>query len=170
MINKLNFKINNQITAPEVRVVVDETGEALGVMPIQEALQKARNMGLDLVEIAPTIKPPVAKIVSYDKFRYKKEKELKKQIVNQKTGGMKQIRIGAKEARHDLETKIRKIEEFINDGHKIEITLVLRGREKYNRDWAQYKINEFLQIIPFPYKVLAQPKFGGRGLITQISK
>jgi len=82
--------------------VVDETGENLGVMPLEAALKLAMEKGLDLIEIAPMVKPPVARIISFDKFRYQKEKELKKQKATQKTSELKQIQITAKSAKNDL--------------------------------------------------------------------
>ncbi len=130
----------------------------------------ATEKGIDLIEIAPTAKPPVAKIISYDKFRYQKEKELKKQKAAQKTSELKQIRISAKAAKNDLEIKAKKAVEFINEGHKVGIILILKGREKYMKDWARQKLNEFLSIINSEYKITMEPKFGGRGLMTQIIK
>ncbi|PIR72796.1 MAG: translation initiation factor IF-3, partial [Candidatus Nealsonbacteria bacterium CG10_big_fil_rev_8_21_14_0_10_36_23] len=140
------YKINNQIKAPELRVV-DETGENLGVMPLEAALKLAMEKGLDLIEIAPMVKPPVARIISFDKFRYQKEKELKKQKATQKTSELKQIQITAKSAKNDLETRVKRINEFLEEENKVEIMLVLKGREKYNREWARYKLNEFLKMI-----------------------
>ncbi len=139
-------------------------------MPLSAALKLAIEKGLDLIEIAPMAKPPVAKITSFDKFRYQKEKELKKQKSAQKTSELKQIQITAKSAKNDLEIRIKKIEEFANEGHKIEIVLKLFGREKANKDWARFKLDEFLKMIPFEYKVLSEPKFAGRGMTVQISK
>lgn len=166
---RLNYKANQQITAPELRVV-DEAGENLGTMPRDAALKLAVEKGLDLIEIAPTAKPPVAKIMSFDKFRYQKEKELKKQMAAQKTSDFKQIQITIKSAKNDLEIKMKKLEEFINEGHKVGIVLRLVGREKANRDWARFKLEEFLKMIPFEYKLLSEPKFSGRGLQVQINK
>jgi len=166
---RITCRINQQITAPELRVV-DEVGENLGVMLIETALNLAKEKGLDLVEITAMANPPVAKIISFDKFRYQKEKELKKQKVSQKSGELKQIQISAKEAQHDLVRKINVMEEFLNKGHKIEVMLTLRGREKRNRDWAMYKFNEFLKLITFEHKILISPRFGGRGMIAQIAK
>lgn len=150
--------------------VIDENGENIGVMPLDAALKLAIEKGLDLIEIAPTAKPPVAKIISYDKFRYQKEKELKKQKASQKASELKQVQISARAAKNDLETKAKKLIEFLNEGHKAEILLVLRGREKYNREWAKQKLNEFLQIINIEYKITMEPKFAGKGLIMQIAK
>ena len=166
---QINYKINNQIKAQELRVL-DETGQNLGIMPLEAALKLAQEKGLDLIEIVPTAKPPVSKIISFDKFRYQKEKEFKKQKAGQKTSELKQVQISARAGLHDLEVKSKKIDEFINDGDKVEIMLVLKGREKYNRDWARQKLKEFLQIIKTEYKIINDPKFGGKGLIMQITK
>ncbi len=166
---KINYRVNQQITSPELRVV-DDNGENLGVMPRDAALKLAESKELDLIEIAPMAKPPVAKIISFDKFRYQKEKEFKKQRAAQKISELKQIRISGRAAKNDLETKIKKIEEFLTEGHKVEIVLFLRGREKANRDWARYKLEEFLKMMPFEYKIIMESKFGGKGLIMQIVK
>ncbi|OGM90517.1 translation initiation factor IF-3 [Candidatus Wolfebacteria bacterium RIFCSPLOWO2_01_FULL_38_11] len=160
--------MNNQITAPELRVI-DEQGGNLGVMPLSEALKIAGDKNLDLIEIVPGAKPPIAKIISFDKFRYQKEKELKKQKTSQKTSELKQIQISARAAQNDMEIKARQLEKFLNEGHKIGIVLVLRGREKYNRDWGRQRLDEFLKLISAEYKITAEPKFGGRGIMMQIA-
>ena len=126
--------------------------------------------GVDLIEIVASAKPPITKLLSYDKYRYQKEKELKKERIAQKTAEIKQIQISAKAARNDLMIKIRQLEKFMNEGHPIEISMRLRGREKYNKDWARQKINEFLKMISIEYKVVSEPKFGGRGMLAQITK
>lgn len=139
-------------------------------MPREAALKLAESRGLDLIEIAPSAQPPVARIISYDKFRYQKEKELKKQRATQKINELKQVRISARAAKNDLCIKAKKTEEFFNKGHKVEIMLRLKGREKYNRDWARYKLEEFLKMITLEYKITMEPRFGGQGLVMQISK
>jgi translation initiation factor IF-3 len=131
----------------------------------------AKEKNLDLIEIAPTAKPPVAQIISFDKFRYQKEKELKKQhLAQKKTAELKQIRISPRAGQHDLETKAKLIEKFLEAGHKVEINLWLRGREKYNKDWGLLKLREFLKIIKTPHKITLEPRFAGRGFIVQITK
>ena len=159
-------KINEKITAPELRVI-DEAGANIGVLSVSEALKSAKEKGLDLIEIAPTAKPPVAKIMSYDKYRYQEEKKLKKQKSQQKIQEWKQVRISARAAEHDLQIKADKVNEFINEGHVVEIQLMLRGREKANKDWAKQKLLEFLKIISPEHKVLMEPKYGGRGFNAQ---
>lgn len=150
--------------------VIGENGENHGVLPLEEALLLAKKAGLDLIEIAATAKPPVARIMSFDKFRYQKEKEEKKQRLAQKNKDLKGIRITARAAKGDLETKMKKLCEFLEDGHKVEITLALRGREKSNKEWALKKINEFIAGIPVPFQVTLPPKQGGRGFVAQITK
>lgn len=168
MIN-INYKINNQITALELRII-DEFGENLGIMSLEAALKLAQEKEMDLIEISATAKPPVAKIINYDKFRYQKEKESRKQKAVQKISELKQIRISARAAKNDLEIKIKKIEEFFAENHKIEIILWLKGREKANRNWAQQKLNEFLGMISVEYKIIMESKFTGKGIIMQVAK
>lgn len=150
--------------------MVDETGKNLGVMPREAALKLAQERGLDLIEIAPAAQPPVAKIINFDKFRYQKEKEIKKQKLAQKISELKQVRISSRAAKNDLEIKAKKVIEFLNEGHKVEILLQLKGREKYNKDWARYKLEEFLKMISVEYKITMEPRFGGQGLVMQIIK
>lgn len=150
--------------------MIDEAGENLGIMPLEAALKLAQEKELDLIEIAPAVKPPVAKIISYDKFRYQKEKELKKAKSGQKTSELKQIRIGARAAKNDMEIRARKIEEFLKEGNKVGIILILKGREKYMKDWAFQKLKEFMAMIKTEYKIAMEPKFSGKGLMMQITK
>ena len=140
------------------------------MMPLEAALKLAVEKKLDLIEIAPMVKPPVAKIISFDKFRYQKEKELKKQKGSQKVSELKTVQISARAAKNDLETQIKKIEKFLSEGDKVEISLRLMGREKYNKDWARQKLNEFITMIPIEYKIAMEPRFGGRGIVMQITK
>jgi len=149
---------------------VDEKGENIGVMSREAALKLAEEKGLDLIEIVPMAKPPIGKIIGYDKFRFQKEKELKKQKASQKTGELKGVRVSPRAAENDLKTKARLAEKFLASGSNVEISLQLRGREKANRDWAKQKLNEFLQMITVEYKIVSEPKFGGRGMTAQIAK
>ncbi|TSC82854.1 MAG: translation initiation factor IF-3 [Parcubacteria group bacterium Gr01-1014_20] len=162
-------RLNHEITASEVRLI-DEKGEALGVMKLGSALKIADQKGLDLIEVVATATPPVVKVMSYDKYRYQKEKTEKKERIAQKTAEIKQIQISARAQKNDLLIKVHQLEKFMNEGHPIEIALRLRGREKYNREWANQKLAEFLKMITIEHKVLGAPKFGGYGLNLQIAK
>jgi len=136
----------------------------------EEALRRAEEGNIDLIEIAAGVKPPVARLMSYDKFRYQKEKEEKKQRLAQKGKELKSVRITARAASGDLQVKMKKLVEFLEEGHQVEIMLALRGREKRNKDWAFQKLKEFMALIPIPYQVTLPPKQGGRGFIAQIAK
>ncbi len=136
-------------------------------MPREKALALAQEQGLDLILVNESAKPPVAKIINFDKFRYEREKELKRQYRQRQLLG-KQIQIGAKTAAHDLHVKLKKTEEFLGKGHKVEIQMVLRGRERANRDWAKAKFQEFLKTITVPYRITREIRPGGRGLTVQI--
>jgi translation initiation factor IF-3 len=129
----------------------------------------AQDRQVDLIEVVPNANPPVAKLMSFDKYRYQKEKEEKKERLAQKTAGLKQVQISARAAQNDLLIRMRQLEKFMKDGHQVEISLRLRGREKYNKDWASQKLNEFLKMIPIEFKIISPPKFGGRGMFVQIA-
>lgn len=136
----------------------------------EKALQLAQEKGLDLVEIAPMAKPPVARIINFDKFRYQEDRKEKKQRQAQKIKELKRIRISPRAAQNDLQTKVNKIDKFLNDGHKVEVNLFLRGRENKNKEWGLQKLKEFLEMIQTPHQVTMEPRRGHRGFITQIAK
>lgn len=163
------IKTNEKITALELRVI-DEAGANIGVLQTADALQMARDKGMDLIEISPNAKPPVAKIMSFDKYRYQEEKKLKKQRAGQKTQELKGVRISGRAAEHDLQVKAKKVNEFLNEGHIVEIQLTMRGREKANREWARQKLLDFLKMISPEHKVLLEPKYGMRGFNMQVIK
>jgi translation initiation factor IF-3 len=139
-------------------------------LKLADALRVAEEKKLDLIEIAPQANPPVARIMSFDKFRYRQEKEEKKQKQARRGREMKQVRISPRAALNDLQIKARLAEEFLKEGLRVEINLFLRGREKTNKDWNFQKLREFLDMIKIPYQVTMEPKMSGRGLVTQIVK
>ncbi len=162
-------KINHQITSPELRVL-SESGENLGLLSKDAALKIAVERGLDLIEISPNAKPPVARIMSFDKFRYEEEKKRKKQRIEQKGFEPKQVQISVRAAKNDLTIKAKKADEFLTEGHPVTVALTLRGREKANKDWAKQKLNEFLAMITVPHQVAGGIRWGGRGMNIQIMK
>ena len=148
-------------------MVIDENSKSLGVMKREAALNAAKEKNLDLIEIAPLAKPPVARIMSYDKFRYLQGKKEKKQRVGHKVQAIKQVQITARAARHDLDVKANLAKKFLAEHHLLNIVLVLRGREKYNRDWAHKRLSEFLVMIG-AHRVISPPRFVGRGINIQV--
>jgi len=145
-----------RIRAPEVRVI-DENGQQLGVMPTSEALNIAHDKGLDLIEVSPKSQPPVCKIMSFGQFQYQQSKQKQKKA---KKIELKIIRLSLKIGKHDLEIKANQAKKFLNEGDKVKIELILRGREKQRLDLAKIIINNFVtenfeKIIKFeqPLKI-----------------
>jgi translation initiation factor IF-3 len=165
----LKPKTNNEITAREVRVL-DETKQNLGVMQRDEALALAASKGVDLIEVVGEAVPPVVRLMSYDKYRYEREKAMKKERREQKGADLKQVQISARAAENDLRIRLKKLEEFLAEGHPVEINLRLRGREKYMKDWARERMMSFLRMIETEHRVIDPPKFAGRGMSAQIVK
>ncbi|HLC91507.1 MAG TPA: translation initiation factor IF-3 [Candidatus Saccharimonadales bacterium] len=126
-------RLNHQIQASELRVI-GEDGRQLGVMSKGDALRLAEQDGLDLVEISPEANPPVVKIVDWGKFNYQRTKQQQKNKRNTKTLEVKQMRFGLKIGEHDLGVKVRKISEFLDEGHKVKITVFFRGRELAHKE------------------------------------
>lgn len=164
-----DVKLNEKITAPEVRVLGND-GKNLGVFPTGEALSMAKEQGLDLIEISPSAKPPVARIMSFDKFRYLEEKAVKKERQATKAAGMKTVQISARAAEHDLQISLKKLEEFLAEGHQVEVQMRLRGREKGNKPWAEERMKHFLAMITTDFRIVSPPRFGGRGMSAQVMK
>lgn len=151
--------------------VLSEKGENLGVMSKDEALKLAVDRGLDLIEISPNAKPPVTRIMSFDKLRYELGKKRKQERALGKNKELKQIQISVREARHDLEIKAKRIDDFLSEGHPVAVVLNLRGREKANKDFARMKLDEFLKLITVDHqRPTDPPRWGGRGFTVQITK
>lgn len=139
---KQQLNINNRIRAREVQVI-DETGNQLGIMAIFEALNLAREKGLDLVEVSPQLQPPIAKIMDYGKYMYRKEREEKKRG-KPKEQERKTVRVGFKTGVHDLDFKAKQVNEFLHEGHTVKVELTLRGREKALAHIGRQKLEQFL--------------------------
>lgn len=123
------IRINEKIKGKEFRII-SSSGEQLGVMSANAALELARQEGLDLVEIAATAKPPVCKIMDFGKYRYEQTRKAKEAKKNQKQTVVKEVKVTARIDSHDLETKISQIRKFLEKENKVKVTLVLFGREK----------------------------------------
>jgi translation initiation factor IF-3 len=148
--------------------VIDEDGKQLGILTRTEALHLAQEQELDLVEISPDANPPVAKIVDWGKFNYQRTKQLQKNKRNTKVQDIKQMRFGLKIGDHDLAIKMRKVTGFLDDGHKVKITLFYRGREMAHRDLG-FKLAERV-ISDFGDQIVVdqQPQLAGKQLSFMI--
>lgn len=139
------YELNERIRAEEVRVIDEEEGH-LGVMSREEALKLAREKEMDLIIINPTSAPPTVKITDYGRFKYQKEKELKKQKAAKITE-TKGIRLSPRIGKHDLEVRLEQAKKFLEKGDKLKIEIILRGRERQHADVAENLINDFLNKI-----------------------
>ncbi|MFA6297211.1 MAG: translation initiation factor IF-3 [Candidatus Paceibacterota bacterium] len=162
-------RINHQITAPELRVIGPE-GENIGVIKLQEALQKAHDLELDLIEISPKALPPVAKIMNYGKFQYDENKRLKTSKSRVQITEVKSLQVKIGTGEHDLELKAKKAGEWLKEGHKIKIDLFLPGRAKYlNQDFLKERLERILKLIPENFKA-EEVKKSPKGLTVVIEK
>lgn len=152
--------------------MIDETGKNLGIIETWKAIEMARDRNLDLIEIVPSISPPVCKIMDLGKFSYQEEKKERAQKIKQKGGEIKGIRFGMNTSPHDLEIKANQIEKFLKEGNKVKMDMLLRGREKALRDFASQKFSEFLKIIKqkTEFKIEQEQKRTPRGITALISK
>ncbi len=126
-------RVNLRITASNVRLI-DADGSQIGVRSLSEAIALARSRGVDLVEIAPLANPPVCKLLDFAKFRYSQEKKAREARKKQKAGFLKEVRFRPGIGAHDLETKMKHMEEFLQEHDKVRITVVFRGREVEHKD------------------------------------
>ncbi len=148
---------------PKVRVI-DSEGKQVGILAIQEAQALAEAAGLDLVEIAPTAKPPVCKIIDFGKYRYqvtKKEKESKKAQVQVK---VKEIKVKPNTDDHDLEVKVKHAREFIQKGNKVRLTCMFRGREMQHPEFGQRVVQRIIDALADIATPEAPPKQLGKSL------
>lgn len=150
-------RINHEIRVPQVRLI-DETGKQIGIIETGRALEIARERGLDLFEVSPQAQPPVCKIVDYGKYRYQKAKQEQKARKRQKKTGIKGIRLSVRIGQHDLEFKARQANRFLEQGHKVKVELILRGREHAHTDLAFAELAKFKEMLKDRVKVEQPPR------------
>lgn len=156
-------RLNEAIRANQLRVI-DSNGKQVGVYARTEALQIARDQGLDLVEISPDANPPVVKIVDWGKFNYQRTKQLQKNRKNAKTQEVKQMRFGLKIGEHDLDVKLNKINKFLEAGNKVKISIFFRGRELAHKDLGNKLATRVIEKLGDSISVDQEPQFAGRQL------
>ena len=155
------MRINNRIRSREVRVV-GEAGEQLGVLVTPDALKKAEEAGLDLVEVAPTAVPPVCRIMDYSKYKYEQEKREKEARKKQKIVHLKEIRLGPKIGEHDYQFKLRNLEDFLKRGDKVKITMMFKGREMAHVDLGRKILERLSSDISQIGEIEESPRQEGR--------
>jgi translation initiation factor IF-3 len=156
-----NLRINEQIRVREVRLI-DDKGEQKGIVPTLEALNMARELSLDLVEVAPTANPPACKILDYGKYRFEMEKKLRESKKKQKLQELKEIRMQPKIDDHDLDFKSKHVKEFLADGDKVKVTIRFRGRELAHTELGLVVLKDVLSKLGDDYVIEKQPAMEGR--------
>ena len=163
-----NYKVNQQITANKVRVIGPDDKQ-VGVMKLKEALIKAEEGKLDLVEIAPKAKPPVVRIVDLGKFRYEEEKKLKKQKRGSKTSELKEVRFSPFIAEQDYKTRLDRVNEFLDEGNKVRAVVKFKGRQMQSKKFGYDLFKRLLEDVNNDVNIDMEPKFLGRHLTMVIS-
>lgn len=152
------------IRVPEVRLI-DSDGKQLGVFVTAKAVELAQDQGLDLVEISPQAKPPVCKIMDYGKFKYQQTKKMKEAKKHQVVITVKEVKFRPTTDDHDFNFKVRNIQRFIEEGHKVKVTMVYRGREMMYREKGREILLNISQIVSEKAAREVDPKMEGRQMM-----
>lgn len=160
-------RVNEQIRVPKIRLV-DENGEMVGVVTVQEGIRRATDAGLDLVEVSPGAEPPVCKILNYGKYKYELQKKANEARKKQKVIEVKEIKIRPTIEDHDYEVKLRAAKKFIENEDKVKVTLRLRGREMAHVDLALQVLQRFKGDLAEVAKVEQEPKMEGKQAIMML--
>ena len=138
--------MNEAIKADEVRLI-SENGEQLGVIKLDDAIERAKDVGLDLIEVASNVNPPVAKILNYGKLKYEEKKKAQASKKKQHVVKIKEMRVRPRIDDHDLETKVSRGRKFLEDGCKLKVTLMFRGREMSRTDLGVDVLNRVIEML-----------------------
>jgi translation initiation factor IF-3 len=163
-----DLRTNEQIRVREVRLIRDE-GEQQGIMSTLEALNIARGIGLDLVEVAPQANPPVVKIMDYGKFKFENEKKVRDSKRKQKLLKLKEIRMQPKIDDHDLDFKSKHVREFLGEGNKVKVTVRFRGRELAHTELGLDVLKDVLARVEGDYVMDKPPAMEGRFMSMVLS-
>jgi translation initiation factor IF-3 len=157
-------RINDRIRAREIRLIGPD-GEQLGVVPIREALVRAQELALDLVEIAPTAAPPVCKIMDFGRYKYEQGKKERDAHRKAHGGELKGMRMSPKIGEHDFQVKTRQVKEFLKEGNKVRVAMWFRGREMAHPKVGEVLLQRLSQSLADVSAVEGYPKLEGRNMI-----
>lgn len=161
-------RINRDIRVPEVRLI-DQDGEMIGVVNIRDALQRADEAGLDLVEISPQAVPPVCKILDYGKFKYENDKKAAEARKKQVKVELKEIKIRPQTDQHDYDVKMKQARRFLEEGDKVKFTLRFKGREMSHTEFGMMMMNRIKADLVDLVRVEFEPKFEGRQVVMIVA-
>ena len=163
-ISQTELRVNEEIRGREVRVVTSE-GEQLGIMLVRDALRLAQERDLDLVEVAPTAKPPVCRIMDYGKFRYEQSKKEREARKHQKTTDVKEVRMTPKIEDHDFQVKLKAASKFLKDGDKVKAQVRFRGREIVHADLGRKILTRLATELQDIAAVERDSRLEGRSMV-----
>lgn len=164
------LRINHAIRARELRVIGSQ-GENLGILSLEEALRKAEEAQLDLIEISPTANPPVAKITDFGKYQYEENKKQKQAKAKSHSVEVKNIQVKLGTGDHDLSLKAKKTSEWISEGNRVKIDLFLPGRAKYlDEKFLKERLERMLKLLTVDYKIATPPTKSPKGMTVLIER
>ena len=155
------LRINDMIRVQEVRLISADGSQA-GVVSTDQAMELARENGLDLVEVSPMARPPVCKILDYGKYKFEQEKRIKESKRKQKLGKLKEIRMQPKIETHDLQFKARQVRQFLEEGNKVKVTIRFRGRELAHTEIGRDVLGRILEMLVDAAVLERRPQMEGR--------
>jgi translation initiation factor IF-3 len=161
-------RVNEEIRVPQVRLI-DQEGEMIGVMSAREALMRAYDAGLDLLEISPNAVPPVCKILDYGKYKYEQQKKANEARKKQKTVEIKEVKVRPNIDDHDYDVKMRAMKSFIGEGDKVKVTLRFRGREMAHQDLGIRVLERIRNELGETIKVEQMPRLENRQMIMVLA-
>jgi translation initiation factor IF-3 len=161
-------RVNEDIRVPQVRLI-DQDGEMVGVMSARDALIRAYDVGLDLLEISPNAVPPVCKITDYGKFKYEQQKKANEARKKQKVVELKEVKVRPNIDDHDYDVKMRSMKSFIEDGDKVKVTLRFRGREMAHQDLGLKVLERIRVELGDAIKVEQMPRLENRQMIMVLA-
>ncbi len=156
-------RINERIRVPEVRLI-DENGDQVGVIPTEQALSRAQEQDLDLVEVSPTSKPPVCRILDYSKYKYEQEQKAKAARKHQQQVNVREIKLRPKIADHDYETKKGHVERFLKQQDKVKVTIMFRGREQSHPERGRMLLDRLFNDVEELATIEQHPLQEGRNM------
>lgn len=166
-INFRHYRINYQIASPTLRLL-DEEGKQIGIVNKIEALQRAKELNIDVVEIAPNAKPPVAKLIDYKKFKYQESKKERESKKKQKNVGVKEIRLRPFMGQHDFDTRVEQAKDFLAEGNQVKLNVFFKGREITRKEFGFDIIRRFLTGVAENTRIVREPHMEGRILSAMV--
>ena len=166
--NRGGPRTNEGIDTPEIQLI-DVSGENVGVVEIEDALARASEAGLDLVEISPNTNPPVCKILDYGKYKYQAQKKAAEARKKQRTVEIKEIKMRPNIDTHDYDVKMRSMNRFFEEGDKVKVTLRFRGREMAHQDLGVQLLNKVKSDTSEIAKVESEPRLEGRQMVMVLA-